>query len=832
MSAGRRPAREGRLRTDSKAAAPRLTRMLRDHAAIMILVDPKTGRIEDANQAAADFYGYTVAKMRSMLISQINVLPDEEVARRRQEALTQARRHFVFPHRLADGQIRSVEVDSSPVTDHGRPLLLSIVHDITEREHVEAQLRQAATVFANTLEPVIITDAEGIVSQSNPAFTALTGWHPADIVGQHANALTRPRPASEPVEDLDRNPLTKSAIRTEVLVLHSDGSESPALLSVSPIPGAMGEVTGEVHVMTDITERVRTERELAQQAAVLAAINAALAVEHERHKLALSGTRVGLWDWNMQTDAEVFDQQWAQILGYELPELEPIDTHTWERLCHPEDLERSREMIDRHRRGLQPYYDIELRMKHRDGHWVWVRDRGRIVEWDEAGRPLRMVGSHEDVTASHTAAAALAAAEAKYRLVAENSSDVVLHVDAASTIRWASPSIEPVLGWDPEGILGTKVIDLDHPEDRARAQAWRAKFRPDASAPVIELRVRTAAGSHRWMSIHARPTTDNDGSITGRIVGLRDAHEQVLAREQLARSEQTFRLAMEGAPLGMAVVNLDGQFIRVNEVLCELVGRESAWMIDHFEHDVLDTDSLGDDRAVRARLLAGDCEYDLHEIQLLTAQGSTVWVQHSIALVRDEQHQPQFYVSQYQDITAARSARAQLRYQAEHDSLTGLINRAQLHERMVSILAREPKAEGTPALLFCDLDHFKNVNDTRGHADGDYTLQLVAERIKSVLRSEDEVARLGGDEFVVVLPLVRDAESAVIVAEKIRLKVSQPLPLDGDPITVTMSVGVALGNQGADAHQLLREADAALYQAKASGRNQVASFLGPSEQHR
>jgi len=114
--------------------------------------------------------------------------------------------------------------------------------------------------------------------------------------------------------------------------------------------------------------------------------------------LALEGTKAGLWDWNVQTGETEFDERWAEIVGYELEELEPVSIETWEELAHSEDLERSDELLEKHFAGETDYYEFEGRMKHKNGDWVWIQDRGRVVEWDDEGNPVRMVGTHIDIT--------------------------------------------------------------------------------------------------------------------------------------------------------------------------------------------------------------------------------------------------------------------------------------------------------------------------------------------------------------------------------------------------------------------------------------------------
>ncbi|MEI6622417.1 MAG: diguanylate cyclase, partial [Actinomycetes bacterium] len=383
-----------------------------------------------------------------------------------------------------------------------------------------------------------------------------------------------------------------------------------------------------------------------------------------------------------------------------------------------------------------------------------------------------------------------------------------------------------VLGWVPDELVGKPAIDLVHPEDLPALAQWRTTVFAGTTVPPFELRVRKSDGDFRWMSLHTRPITDAGGSVSGAVVALRDVHEQVIARENLARSEATLRLAMAGAPQGIAVVGLHQAYLKVNAALCMMLGWDEAWLLSHTVRDVLAPESLEADLAIRDRLLRGEAELDTHEARMLTASGDGMWVQHSLALVRDEHNMPLFYVSQYQDITGARAAKQELQYRAEHDALTGLINRGQLQEHLTGVLGRQPRAAGVPGVLFCDLDFFKNINDTYGHASGDYVLRVVAGRIGAALREGDEVARLGGDEFVVVLPEVTDIPAAILVAEKVRAAVAQPLPIGMDQVTLTLSIGIALATPGIEARRLLRNADSALYEAKNTGRDRIAVFGG------
>jgi PAS domain S-box-containing protein len=133
----------------------------------------------------------------------------------------------------------------------------------------------------------------------------------------------------------------------------------------------------------------RKERKLMEDALIL-----------ERQRLAsiIKSTNVGTWEWNVQTGETVFNERWAEILGYKLEEISPVSIDTWMRFAHPDDLKASDELLEKHFRGELDYYEFEARMKHKDDRWVWVFDRGKVTSWTEDGKPLMMFGTHQDIT--------------------------------------------------------------------------------------------------------------------------------------------------------------------------------------------------------------------------------------------------------------------------------------------------------------------------------------------------------------------------------------------------------------------------------------------------
>jgi len=307
------------------SAAPGFMELFEKQGAIMLLINPEDGMIVDANPAASQFYGYSREQLQQMSIQQINTLAREQVATERARAKSEQRNYFVFQHRLAGGEVRSVEVHSHPFRFGEQTLLFSIIQDISE----SGKSSEAMQHQTENLESTIEIGVQAV---------------------EHRNIW--------------------------IMVILG-------VLSV---------------LMTVMTIKVWQARSLAVKS------QRALESEHQQLSAVLDGTNVGTWTWNVQTGETVFNERWADILGYTLEELSPVNIDTWMAFAHPDDLEHSEECLKQHFDGKLDYYEMEARMKHKDGHWVWVLDKGRVWQWTEEGKPLMISGTHLDVTARKKAA--------------------------------------------------------------------------------------------------------------------------------------------------------------------------------------------------------------------------------------------------------------------------------------------------------------------------------------------------------------------------------------------------------------------------------------------
>ncbi len=477
----------------------------------------------------------------------------------------------------------------------------------------------------------------------------------------------------------------------------------------------------------------------------------------------------------------------------------------------------------------QPVWSQSLIVHRPVGADVWLEVNALPLINDDTG-VAEVVVTFLDVTAreqqkriAEEALAALQVSSDYARKLIETALDPLMTISPEGKITDVNGATEKVTGRTREELIGTDFSAYFTSPSEARI-GYQQAFR-DGKVVDYPLELRHTSGHATPVLYNASVYRDERGDVIGVFAAARDITESQTIARALERSERTFRLAMDGAPQGMAVVGLELEFLKVNPVLCSMLRREESWMLAHTIRDVIPTEDLGADLANYDELLAGTAPRIVHEGRWLRSDGSTVWTVHSIALLRDENGAPVSYISQMQDNADAHRIREDLLARVNHDPLTGLINREQLQAHVTHLLTFPLPSPGALAVLFCDIDDFKKINDTYGHAVGDTVLCEAAHRMASALRLTDVAARVGGDEFVAVLATVSEIGDAVAVAEKIRQFIARPIDIGPDgPISITASVGVVLATEHVDAHRLLRNADIALYEAKASGRDRVVVF--------
>lgn len=385
---------------------------------------------------------------------------------------------------------------------------------------------------------------------------------------------------------------------------------------------------------------------------------------------------------------------------------------------------------------------------------------------------------------------------------------------------WGALRFVPHDRIDPETVVGW-VPDTEISDD------------PDAWHPLNALYAPLQASSGELVGMLS-VDLPQDGRHPGRLqrellemfaaqagIAVNNARlNEQLRREhgRLQANETLFRLAFDNAGTAMAMLRADdgdrGRFLRVNDALASMLGYTPGQLVEMRVEDVSPLEQPANREAV-ARIDAGDSRIERAQKRFRRQDGSEVWAAVTSSVVRDESGAPLYVISQYVDVTSARQDAERLRREARTDALTGLGNRTALEDRLAGGFV-----PSQTAVLFCDLDGFKIVNDTLGHHVGDGALVAVAQRIAACVRDEDLVVRLGGDEFVVVADGLTSA-TLVELADRIRLTVARPVHVEGERVCITVSIGVVVAAHDEEPQSVVRRADALMYRVKRSGKDGV-----------
>ena len=407
--------------------------------------------------------------------------------------------------------------------------------------------------------------------------------------------------------------------------------------------------------------------------------------------------------------------------------------------------------------------------------------------------------------------------------------DAIIATDPKAQIRFLNPVAEKLTGWSLDEAVGKPISEiLTLLSGQGGGQIDNPAARALLEDKVIGLDHGLMAvardGSRMPVDHSTAPIRGEDKQMLGAVTVLRDIRERMAHEKRLRESEERFRNAFDFAPAGMLLVAIDGRILRVNEEFCNLLGYAAAELLERHHADFSHLPDQVAERAGLYQLLTDSLPAVRVEKRYVHQDGRLIWTTASITVLK-ESGEPVCYLYTIHDMTERKNAEAELSKLAYYDQLTGLANRMRLRDELESLMASARRHRHKLAVVFIDLDRFKQINDSLGHEAGDELLRVVAQRLRNALRETDSVARLGGDEFVLAIPEIDTIVDVSKVTEKIRLSVARPVILIGQEVVVSPSMGVAIfPDDGVDVPTLLRNADSALYAAKGEGRNCVQFF--------
>lgn len=530
--------------------------------------------------------------------------------------------------------------------------------------------------------------------------------------------------------------------------------------------------------------------------------------------------RIGTWEFCVKTRTLRVSDNLQDLLGDPGSDLE-ITVPLLLQMTHPEDRDMVKRSFDRillQGAGEQ----VEFRLTGIDGveRTLWLTG---VRATTRSGAPVKAFGVWQDATEHVAMQAALQESEDHYRHVVELSPLIPWTKDPDGTNLQMGERWQQLTGLELDLHSGTAWTKALHPEDVSLAlEAWSRALETSGKYQV-EYRLRLSDGRYRWFRAQAAARLTADGKILRWYGTLEDIHDRKTAEIELRESEAFAHSILDNSADCVVVLDLEGRLQFMNEPGLRLLeiadfelfaGKDWARLWPKKSQQEM-SDAIDKARGGEAVRHTGFCP---------TAKGNPRWWDVCISPIPGQDGKPMRLLCTSRDITLQQRSEENLRYLAEHDSLTGLSNRAVLREELTHALGT---ASGTSqvAVLFLDLDEFKSVNDSYGHPAGDELLQEAALRLRRCVRAGDKIARFGGDEFAILQTGLVDLESVRALAERVIGCLSEPYVVNDHQLAVGASIGISVASSPSVlADDLLKQADIALYRAKAAGRGACCLF--------
>lgn len=537
-----------------------------------------------------------------------------------------------------------------------------------------------------------------------------------------------------------------------------------------------------------------------------------------RWQLALESSEQCLWDWDIPSGALFASQRWKQMLGHD-DGAPVVGFDVMLQSVHPDDQHTVREALGAHLDGHTPVYSCQFRVRHKDGQWRWILDRGRVTARTADGSPLRMVGTHADIHEHKLLEQRLRDQQVMLRDAQRLTHTGSWSWDLEQGQAWGSGEFLALMDL-PEGRFPNSrgwLRLLSRESSLQLAGAWR-RMKREGKQVNCDVEVVANRKSPLHLRVWMQPVLDHAGRISRVLGQVQNITEQRQTEALIRwRTELLNRVSALGK-IGGCEIEVDTRRVQCTEECYRIHGlRKEPLALDRLL-SLYTQDSQDAFEAALVRIARGGLPEQL-DLCFHRSSGHRIWVQVLIELDRRD-GLPQRFVVLFRDITRERETSERLELLAHYDALTGLPNRTLLRSQVEQAMQEAAERRSTLAMLFVDLDGFKGINDSFGHATGDAMLKLAATRMHQQLRTNDLFGRFSGDEFVVVLRELAEPDDAGHVARKLMAALAEPLDKNESVIKLSASIGIALMEEGReDFDSLLRAADAAMYAAKQSGRN-------------
>lgn len=688
-------------------------------------------------------------------------------------------------------------------------------------EHASNRFQQ---LFGGLPMGCLTYDLGGTIQEWNQAMTDLVGVDGHMVVFQHFSLIYQEYEGGPDLFEITSSVLTNGGKREfEWKHPRPDGSFRHVLYVTYALRNIRGEILGGILAGIDITGRREAQM--------------ALEVSEERLALALNASSTGIFDWNILEDEQFWSPKVCEILKIEDPDFQP-DPHELTLRTHPEDLKIFEEALRKHLEGRSESLEMEVRIRQDSGCYIWVQIKGEAVR-NGRGKATRMTGSIEDVSERKQVLLELAESEARFRDVTDAAGEFVFEIDPQGCFSFLTGRFEEMMGHSIDSLLNKPFASIVQDRYlRAADLMLRRSMKEKGKLADLVLRCLHADGTERVLNVSATPNWDAQGTFCGFRGTAMDITRQKLAEEKLANANQMLHETLESIRDSFFSINKEWRVSYANSSAAQAMGASAQALIGRMLYDVLPSETF---TTVSANISEA-MEFMRERTFETWNPNARQWLLYRIYPRKDG-------ASIFsQDITDRKSFEAQIEAQmleineknvilqlqqknleeankrlealASTDGLTGLKNHKAFQTALAELHRDAAQINVPLSLILLDVDHFKNYNDTFGHPAGDEVLRTVATILKQHGRRGDIAARYGGEEFVIVLPNTPAAE-AIKAAERVRQAIADHPWQQGG---ITASLGVAELKAGYDRHDLISQADLALYAAKRTGRNQVVMW--------
>jgi len=833
--------------TDARltVSAEGLIRQVYDAVGCGIIVRDGTGTLVHANDAALRMFGAT----RDQVVGR-QLLGG--VARFREDGTPISREDLVSVRALREKRAirgdltRLVRADGSEIwllgeavpvmgADGEPALVVTSFMDVTDERVAKALQREAETRLHTAVasSPVVlfVLDKDARILLSEGGGLRRLGLSPGGTVGRSAFEMYADVP--EIVWSIERA-LEGQDVHTKVTL-----SGASFDVDYSPLRDAKGDIYSVVGLAVDVTERARAERRLSTIHAVTRVIAGATRHREVREQILRTLGQSFGWDyaafWRVDTQRDVIQlreawqspgaglEEWIAIsAAKENRRGEGLPGRVWEskRSVWVPDVSTDptmRRAAAAKVAGLHTGLGFPIRHGDRVFAVIEFFTRELRAEIDpELYAVLEAVGDQiGGFLARRAAQNALTDSEARLRGVVDSALDAVLTLDKSGLITEWNERAAQMFGWSRDEAVGQALAE--HLVPAGHHEGLRKFLATGQSSSIgqrVEIEARRRDGRVFPAEVSMTVTNTDRGFVVSAFI--RDITDRKRMEDEIRGSESRFRLLAENSSDLITRLAPDGRRLYVSPSAKTILGFEPEELVGRHVEDLVHPEDAGDAmNALRTVVAKGEARR--FTLRMRHKDGTYVWLEYATRGVRDPDGTVVEIQSSARDVTERIRAEEALAHQALHDSLTALPNRALLQDRVEQALLAARRQGTSVALLFADLDRFKEVNDTFGHSMGDDLLREVAVRLRTAVRAADTVARLGGDEFAILLPQIVDSGEAMEVCERIRASLSAPFVLGDDTLFVEASVGIAIAPEhGNDVATLMRQADVAMYVAKRS----------------